>query len=53
VITTVNRAPASSPASLTAILGRLRPGDTITVGWVSPSGRQSASTIRLLAGPPQ
>jgi len=53
VITAVDGAPASSPASLTATLGRLRPGDPVTVSWVSPSGRHSASTLRLLPGPPQ
>ena len=53
VVTSVNGKPTPSPASLTAILGALRPGETIAVSWVSPSGRQATSSIRLLAGPPQ
>jgi S1-C subfamily serine protease len=53
VITGVNGKPTPSPAGLTATLGGLRPGDTITVSWVSPSGRHATTSIRLLAGPPQ
>jgi len=53
VITAVNSKAVTSPASLTAILAGLRPGDTITVSWVSPSGHHATSSLRLLAGPPQ
>ena len=53
VITAVNSKAVTSPASLTAILAGLRPGDTITVSWVSPSGNHATSSLRLLAGPPQ
>jgi hypothetical protein len=53
VITAVNGKPTPSPGSLTAALGGLRPADTITVSWVSPSGRHATTSIRLLAGPPQ
>jgi S1-C subfamily serine protease len=53
VITGVNGKPTPSPAGLTATLGGLRPGDTITVSWVSPSGCHATTSIRLLAGPPQ
>jgi len=53
VITAVNGKPTGSPGSLTAILAKLRPGDTISVSWVSPSGRDATSSLRLLAGPPQ
>jgi S1-C subfamily serine protease len=53
VITAVNGEPVASPDSLTAILAKLRPGDTISVSWVSPSGRHATSSVRLLAGPPQ
>jgi S1-C subfamily serine protease len=53
VITAVNGKPTASPASLTAMLAKLRPGDTISVSWVSPSGRHATSSLRLLAGPPQ
>jgi S1-C subfamily serine protease len=53
VITAVNSKPVTSPVSLTTILASMRPGDTITVSWVSPSGHRSTSSLRLLAGPPQ
>jgi len=53
VITAVNGKPTTAPARLTAILARLRPGDKITVSWVSPAGRHATSSLRLLAGPPQ
>jgi S1-C subfamily serine protease len=53
VITAVNSKPVTSPASLTAILSSMRPGDTVTVSWVSPSGHHASSRLRLLAGPPQ
>ncbi len=53
VITGVNGTATDSPAGLTAALSGLRPGETITVSWVSPSGHQATSSIRLLDGPPQ
>jgi S1-C subfamily serine protease len=53
VITAVNGQPATSPAQLQGILARFRPGDTISVTWVSPAGKQAASRLRLTAGPPQ
>jgi S1-C subfamily serine protease len=52
VITAINGQPAGSPASLTSILARFRPGDTISVTWVSP-GQQTTSSAHLTAGPPQ
>jgi S1-C subfamily serine protease len=53
VITAVNGQAAGSPANLTAILARYRPGDTISLTWESPAGQTTASSIRLTAGPPQ
>ena len=53
VITSVNGQQAGSPANLTGILARFRPGDTVSVTWVSPAGQQSTSQIRLAQGPPQ
>jgi S1-C subfamily serine protease len=52
VITAVNGQAIGSPESLTSIVSRDHPGDTISVTWVSPSGQHSTSTIKLLAGPP-
>jgi S1-C subfamily serine protease len=53
VITAVGGQQAGSPAQLTGILARYRPGDTITLTWVSPSGQRTTSRIHLAAGPPQ
>ena len=53
VITAVNGQPAGAPSHLTGILAQFRPGDTVSVTWVSPSGHRSASQIRLAQGPPQ
>jgi S1-C subfamily serine protease len=53
VITAVNGKQAGSPSHLTGILAQFRPGQTISVTWVSPSGKQSTSQVRLAQGPPQ
>jgi S1-C subfamily serine protease len=53
VITAVNGQPAGSPSHLTSILARFRPGDTVSVTWVSPSGQQTTTQLRLAQGPPQ
>jgi S1-C subfamily serine protease len=53
VITSVNGQQAGSPSHLTGILARFRPGDTVSVTWMNPSGHQSTSKVRLAAGPPQ
>jgi S1-C subfamily serine protease len=53
VITAVNGQAVGSPDSLAKILARFHPGDTISVTWVSPSGRHTASSLHLSAGPPQ
>jgi S1-C subfamily serine protease len=53
VITAVSGQPVRSPNDLMRIMARFRPGDTISVGWTNPAGRQTTSRIRLTAGPPQ
>jgi S1-C subfamily serine protease len=53
VITAVNGQQAGSPSHLTGILARFRPGTTVAVTWMSPSGHQSTSRMRLAQGPPQ
>jgi S1-C subfamily serine protease len=53
VITAVNGKQAGSPSHLTGILAGFRPGQTVSVTWVSPSGKQSTSQVRLAQGPPQ
>jgi S1-C subfamily serine protease len=53
VITAVNGQAVGSPDELTSILAKFRPGDTISVTWVSPSGQRTTSSLHLAAGPPQ
>ena len=53
VITAVNGQAVGSPDDLTSIVARFRPGDTISVTWVSPSGQRTTSSLHLTAGPPQ
>jgi S1-C subfamily serine protease len=52
VITAVNGQAIGSPDSLTSVVSGYRPGDTISVTWVSPSGQRSTSNLTLTAGPP-
>ena len=52
VITAVNGQAIGSPDDLTGVVSKFRPGDTISVTWVSPSGQRSTSSIKLTAGPP-
>jgi S1-C subfamily serine protease len=53
VIVALDRQPVDSPGTLTQLLLRHRPGDTVSLGWVDPSGRRFTTSIRLAAGPPQ
>jgi S1-C subfamily serine protease len=53
VITAVNGQAIGSPPDLTSVVSKYRPGDTISVTWVSPSGQHTTSSIRLISGPPQ
>jgi len=53
VITAINGQSVSFPDQLSSTLARFRPGDTISVTWVSPAGQRTTSSIRLTAGPPQ
>ncbi len=52
VITAVNGQAIGSPDSLTGVVSKFKPGTTIEVTWVSPSGQRSTSSIKLTAGPP-
>ena len=53
VITAVNGQAIGAPESLTGVVSKYHPGDTISITWVSPSGQRSTSSIKLTAGPPQ
>jgi len=48
----VNGQTVGSPKSLSAILSKLRPGDTVSVTWVTPAGQRQTGNLALTAGPP-
>ena len=52
VITGVNGQTVGSPQSLAAILAKLRPGDTVSVTWVTPANQNKTGNLALTAGPP-
>jgi hypothetical protein len=39
-------------ASLAAILAKFKPGNTVSLTWVTPSGQTKTGTVTLTAGPP-
>ena len=51
VITSLGGRAVTSPASLTALVGRYRPGSRAPLAWVSPGGRRHTATVTLEAGP--
>jgi S1-C subfamily serine protease len=53
VITAINGQAIGSPNDLTSVVSKDRPGTTISVTWVSPSGQRTTSSIQLTSGPPQ
>jgi S1-C subfamily serine protease len=52
VITAVNGQAVGSPEDLTGIVSKHRPGTTISVTWVTPSGQHETGSLALTAGPP-
>jgi S1-C subfamily serine protease len=52
VITAVNGQAIGAPQDLTSAVSKYRPGTTISVTWVSPSGQRTTSNLELTAGPP-
>jgi S1-C subfamily serine protease len=52
VVTAINGQAVGSPATLASSLARFKPGDAISVTWVSPAGQRTTSTVHLTAGPP-
>jgi S1-C subfamily serine protease len=52
VITAIDGQAVRSPGDLASALARSKPGDTVSVTWVSPAGRQTTSAVHLTAGPP-
>jgi S1-C subfamily serine protease len=51
VITSVGGHAVTSPRSLTAILGRCRPGGQVALAWVAPGGSLHTAVVTLAAGP--
>ncbi|MGH3218277.1 MAG: S1C family serine protease [Streptosporangiaceae bacterium] len=51
VITAVGGHAISSPGSLTAIIGRYRPGSQAPLAWISPGGAVHTALVTLNAGP--
>jgi S1-C subfamily serine protease len=52
VITSVNGQTVGSPASLTGVVSKYRPGAHISLTWVTPSGQTKTGVLTLTAGPP-
>jgi S1-C subfamily serine protease len=51
VVTSVGGHAVTSPRSLTAILGRYRPGSQVALAWVAPGGSLHTAVVTLAAGP--
>jgi len=52
VITSVNGQAVGAPQTLHGALSKFRPGDTVSLTWVTPSGQRKTATMTLTAGPP-
>ena len=52
VITSVNGQAVGAPQTLHNALSKFRPGDTVSLTWVTPSGQRKTATMTLTAGPP-
>ena len=51
VILAINRQSVGAPASLTGVLARYRPGQTVSVTWMDTSGQRHTSSLVLTTGP--
>jgi S1-C subfamily serine protease len=52
VITSVNGQTIGAPHTVHDALSKFRPGDTVSLTWVTPSGQRKTTTMTLTAGPP-
>ena len=52
VITAVNGQAVGSPSSLTQIVSKYKPGQSIQVTWVTPGNQRQTRNLALIAGPP-
>jgi S1-C subfamily serine protease len=51
VITSLDGQPVDSGPTLTTLLRRHRPGDTVTFGWTDQQSRPHQATVTLVTGP--
>jgi S1-C subfamily serine protease len=51
VILAINRQAVGAPTSLTNLLARYHPGDTVSVTWMDTSGQRHTSSVTLITGP--
>ena len=51
MITSVSGHPVTTPGSLSTITGQYRPGDVISVLWVSRDGIEHTTKMQLGEGP--
>jgi len=52
VITGLNGQAIGAPDSLHTQIAKYRPGDTVSVTWVTPSGQHKTASVTFTAGPP-
>jgi S1-C subfamily serine protease len=52
VITAVNGQTVGGPSSLTQIVSKYKPGQSIQVSWVTPGNQRETRSLALIAGPP-
>ena len=52
VITSLNGQTVGAPQSLHTQLTKYRPGNTVSLTWVTPSGQHRTANVTLTAGPP-
>jgi S1-C subfamily serine protease len=53
VITSVSGQAVGAPQTLHTALSKFRPGDSVSLTWVTPSGQHKTASMTLTKGPPQ
>jgi S1-C subfamily serine protease len=51
IIVSLGGQSVDSPNTLSNLMTRHHPGDTVQLGWVDPSGAQHSATVQLITGP--
>jgi S1-C subfamily serine protease len=52
VITAINGQAIGAPQTVHDALAKFRPGDTVSLTWVTPSGQRKTANVTLKEGPP-